>query len=70
MGRVNSLNILSWKANGLQNKIFILYNFLRDNQIHVACISETDFSPDDTQHRDGDYIMYRLDRETHKMYRS
>ena len=60
MDRVNSLSILSWNANGLQNKIFILYNFMRDNQIHVACISETHFALDDTQHRDGDYIMYRL----------
>lgn len=52
--------ILFWNANGLQTKLFILYDFLRTNNIIIACISETKLSSDDILHRDASYIWVTL----------
>lgn len=64
MDQRNSYNVLYWNANSLQNKIFLLYDFLRDKDIDIACICETFLSPNDILHTDGDFIMHRLDRDS------
>lgn len=60
----NSINALIWNANSLRNKLFILYDFLRSNDIKIACICETFLLHDDILHRDADYVLHRLDRDT------
>lgn len=66
----NSLKILSWNANSLRNKIFLLYDFLRDNNIKIACIYEIFFLPNDVIPADGDFKMHRIDRENDNNQRS
>ena len=64
MIEINCVATFFWNANGLLSKLFILYDFLRNNRIQIACINETHLAPDDILHRDADYIIYRLDRDT------
>lgn len=61
---ISSIKTLIWNANSLRNKLFIFYDLLRSNDIKIACVSETLLTPDDVLHRDADYVLHRLDRDT------
>lgn len=58
-----NLKTLQLNANGLEDKITELYQYLCDEEIDVACISETHFPPIRHLPTHPDYVMYRLDRE-------
>lgn len=71
MDRSETLRVMYWNANSLRSKLFVLYDFLRTQNITIACISETFFQPDDIIHRDADYMIHRLDRSNqHDNHRS
>lgn len=51
-----------WNANSLHEKILELYTFLLDNDVHIACVCETFFSPCDIVHKHPKFYVHRLDR--------
>ena len=61
--KLNNLNILNWNAYGISNKKLELYNFLREKDINIACISETRLKPDINFTLPG-FKVYRHDRTT------
>lgn len=56
------INVVYWNANGIQDKIFELYEFLTDNHIHVACLNETFLKPFLKLPSHPEFITHRLDR--------
>lgn len=57
-----SLNILNWNANGIQNDIHELYQLMEEKFIHVSCISETFLKPHMKLPSHPNFITYRADR--------
>lgn len=57
-----SLNILQWNANSLLNRVHELYDFMNENHIHIACISETFLVGSDVIPAHPNFVHYRLDR--------
>lgn len=61
----NELKILFWNANGLKNKFVEFINYLQDNNIKLAAISETWLKYGDKLNFSSEaYKMYRNDRRT------
>lgn len=58
----HKINILHWNANGILSKIHEFYQHLHDNNIHVACLSETFLKPCARLPCDPDFVVHRLDR--------
>lgn len=57
------INVLHWNANGILNKIHELYDFMNDNFIHIACISETFLKQNIKLPSHPDFKVHRLDRD-------
>ena len=57
----NKLNIISWNAQSIRNKIVEFFEFLVGNSVDIACVSETWLTINDKISH-PDYIIYRLDR--------
>lgn len=60
----STLKILQWNSNSLKYKIFELYDFLSENSIDVAIISETFYDNSDITPANPNYNVYRFDRIT------
>jgi Reverse transcriptase (RNA-dependent DNA polymerase)/Endonuclease-reverse transcriptase len=58
------INIAYWNAQGIQHKIHELYNFLKDNHIHVACVNETLLNVGQKLYTHPNFTTHRLDRDT------
>lgn len=56
------LNIIFWNANGIKDKIFLLYDFLQHNHIDIACICEKFLKTKDILNKHPDFDIYRNDR--------
>lgn len=62
---MDKLNIFSWNAQGLYDKLFDFYFHLIKNNVDIACVYETFLKPNVRLHNHPDYKCYRLDRQNH-----
>lgn len=62
---VNKLNILNWNANGLKQKRSSFIVFLAQNNVDIACITETHLISTEKFTIPG-YLVYRSDRDAPK----
>lgn len=58
----SKIKILYWNANGIQTKLFVLYDFMCKNFVDICCISETHLKPTINLHSHPDFKIYRFDR--------
>lgn len=58
---------MHWNCDSISNKIVEFYDFMIQNNIHVACLSETHLKPHRHIHRHPDFCIYRLDRTDRPM---
>ncbi|GBN77703.1 hypothetical protein AVEN_269107-1 [Araneus ventricosus] len=65
MRRNNSLNLISWNAAGIKNKINQLKYFLLDWKPDILALQETHLNPGDRL-KFPNYSSYRTDRLTHR----
>lgn len=59
-----TFEIAQWNARGFRNHIQEFYDFMSEQHIQLACISETNFNINDIVPSHPNFIMYRLDRTT------
>lgn len=58
-----TLKMLYLNANDIQNKIHVIYAFMLEKNIDIACICETFLKSNIHLHSHPDFITYRFDRE-------
>lgn len=62
---MNGFKVMFWNAQGLQQKYCEFKQFIRDEDIDIACINETHLTNKITIDPIPDYICIRQDRESH-----
>ena len=63
MNHKNRLNVITWNATSVKNKILELHKLMLDYEIDVAIITETRLAPADKLHLPG-YTITRKDRDS------
>lgn len=56
------LHIAFWNANGIKDKLFMLYDYLLENHIDVACVCETFLKSSEILNRHPQFDIHRNDR--------
>ena len=59
----NEIRIVYWNANGIQNKIHELYNFMLVNFVDVSCVCETFLKSHHLLPAHPQFTIYRHDRD-------
>lgn len=59
---IQLLKVAQWNARSFRNHIHEFYDFMTDNSIQLACISETNFKTTDIAPSHQNYKLCRLDR--------
>lgn len=59
-----TFKIVQWNARGFRNHVQEFYDFMSEQLIQLACISETNFNIDDIAPSHPNFKIYRLDRTT------
>lgn len=61
------LNVIYWNANGIRDKIHMLYDYLVLNHIDVACVCETFLKSHHILNKHPDFDYHRNDRPDDRM---